>query len=408
MSKDGKKQINWDKMRKRLFHIIEVGSDFDEHSRWYDYENAGAIILNLIVTILSTFDEVRAVCGTMLIVVEQITILFFIQDYIFRLWTAKYMYEAFTEWKAIVKYVISMRGLVDLFSFLPEFLPFFFPGGTVAFRMIRIIRIFRLFRINYYFDSLSVIAAVVRNRKQQLMSSMFIIGVLMLAASLCMYSIEHEAQPEVFSNAFSGIWWAASTLLTVGYGDIYPITALGKLFGIFITCLGVGVVAIPTGIISAGFVEQYTEMKNAVHVGTEKDMQFIKVPLKENDRWVGKRVCELLLPQGVIMAMIKRGEHSIIPRGDFLLQEGDIVIIGAEPYGDENDEIHLTEMILREDNQWVGKRIRDLDISRHSIIILVKRKNKVRIPNGNMVLQEWDRVFMYTDQYVIDGTDIEV
>ena len=408
MSKDGKKQINWDKMRKRLFHIIEVGSDFDEHSRWYDYENAGAIILNLIVTILSTFDEVRAVCGTMLIVVEQITILFFIQDYIFRLWTAKYMYEAFPEWKAIVKYVISMRGLVDLFSFLPEFLPFFFPGGTVAFRMIRIIRIFRLFRINYYFDSLSVIAAVVRNRKQQLMSSMFIIGVLMLAASLCMYSIEHEAQPEVFSNAFSGIWWAASTLLTVGYGDIYPITALGKLFGIFITCLGVGVVAIPTGIISAGFVEQYTEMKNAVHVGTEKDMQFIKVPLKENDRWVGKRVCELLLPQGVIMAMIKRGEHSIIPRGDFLLQEGDIVIIGAEPYGDENDEIHLTEMILREDNQWVGKRIRDLDISRHSIIILVKRKNKVRIPNGNMVLQEWDRVFMYTDQYVIDGTDIEV
>ena len=73
----------------------------------------------------------------------------------------------------------------------------------------------------------------------------------MLASSLCMYSLEHEAQPEVFSNAFSGIWWAASTLLTVGYGDIYPITTLGKMFGIFITFLGVGMVAIPTGIISA-------------------------------------------------------------------------------------------------------------------------------------------------------------
>lgn len=255
-----KPESKWDRRRRRLFHIIEVGSDFDEHSRWYDYENAGAIILNLIVTILYTFEEVRIPYGGILNVIEQITILFFIQDYIFRLWTAKFQYEAFPEWRAILKYMTSLSGLIDLFSFLPEFLPIFFPGGTVAFRMVRIVRIFRLFRINYYFDSLSVITAVLKNRKQQLMSSVFIITMLILAASLCMYSIEHEAQPEVFKNAFLGIWWAVSSLLTVGYGDIYPITILGKVFGIFITFLGVGVVAIPTGIISAGFVEQYTEM----------------------------------------------------------------------------------------------------------------------------------------------------
>ena len=97
----------------------------------------------------------------------------------------------------------------------------------------------------------------------------------------------------------------------------------------------------------------------------------------------------------------------MIPRGDVELLEGDIVIFGAEPY-EENEEIHLTEMILREDNPWVGQRILDLDISRHSIIILVKRKNKVLIPNGNMILKEWDHVFMYTDKYVVDGKDIEV
>ena len=398
----------WEKRRKRLFHIIEVGSDFDEHSRWYDYENAAAILINLAVTVMLTFEELRASYGGVLEVILHITLFFFIQDYIFRLWTAKYQYEALPEWKAILKYIFSISGLVDLFSFLPEYLPIFFPGGTIAFRMIRIVRIFRLFRINYYFDSLSVIAAVLRNRKQQLMSSVFIISVLMLASSLCMYSIEHEAQPEVFNNAFSGIWWAASTLLTVGYGDIYPITTLGKIFGIFITCLGVGVVAIPTGIISAGFVEQYAEMKKAVHVGTEKDMQFIKIPLKESDRWVGKRVGELGLPEQVIMSMIKRGERVLIPRGDVLLQEDDVVILGAEPFGEKQEDIHLTELILREDHQWVGKRIRDLDISRHSLIILVKRKNKVKIPNGNMVLQEWDRVFMYTDQYVVDAAEIEI
>jgi len=398
----------WEKRRKRLFHIIEVGSDFDSHSRFYDYENAAAIILNLAATILYTFEEIREPYGVFLNVIQQLTLIFFAVDYLFRIWTAKFQYEAYPEWKAILKYMTSLSGIIDLLSFLPEYLPIFFPGGTVAFRMVRIVRIFRLFRINYYFDSLSVITAVLKNRKQQLMSSVFIIAMLMIASSLCMYSLEHEAQPEVFSNAFSGIWWAASSLLTVGYGDIYPITTLGKIFGIFITFLGVGVVAIPTGIISAGFVEQYTEMKNAVHVGTERDMQFIKIPLKENDDWVGKRVCELGLPERVVMAMVKRGERNMIPRGDMRLLEGDVIIFGAEPYGDEHDEIHLTELILREDNPWVGKRIRDLDISRHSIIILVKRKNKVKIPNGNMVLQEWDRVFLYTEQYVVDATDIEV
>lgn len=407
--KSGKKSgAKWEKVRKRLFHIIEVGSDFDEHSRFYDYANACAILLNLAATILYTFEDVRTGYENILNFFIQITLLFFVVDYVLRIWTAKFLHEGLPEWKAIWKYVSSVSGLVDLFSFLPEYLPVFFPSGAVAFRMIRIVRIFRLFRINYYFDSLSVITAVLKNRKLQLMSSVFIIGILMLASSLCMYSLEHEAQPEVFENAFSGIWWAASTLLTVGYGDIYPITPLGKIFGIFITFLGVGVVAIPTGIISAGFVEQYAEMKRAVHVGAEKDMQFIKIPLRESDAWVGKRVCELGLPDEVVMSMIKRGERALIPRGDTLLQEGDLIIFGAEPFGEIQENIHLTEMILREDNPWVGKKIRDLDISRHSIIILVKRKNKVRIPNGNMVLQEWDRVFMYTEKYVPDATDIEV
>ena len=76
-----------------------------------------------------------------------------------------------------------------------------------------------------------------------------------------MYGIEHEAQPDVFKNAFSGFWWATSTLLTVGYGDIYPITTLGKVIGIILTFLGVGMVAVPTGILSAGFIEHLSEIE---------------------------------------------------------------------------------------------------------------------------------------------------
>lgn len=107
------------------------------------------------------------------------------------------------------------------------------------------------------------------------------------------YSLENRAQPEVFTNAFSGIWWAASTLLTVGYGDIYPVTTIGKIFGIFIAFLGVGMVAIPTGIISAGFVDQYSRLKRIGEYGQEEDVHFIRIRLTENDQWVNHRILVL-------------------------------------------------------------------------------------------------------------------
>lgn len=398
---------SWNKMRKRVFDIIEVGSDIDFQSRAYDFVNVMAIVLNLAATIAYTFSSVREQYGAWLLAVDYITIVFFAIDYILRIWTAKFLHKGLTEWHAVRKYVFSFTGIVDLLSFLPDLLPIFFPQGTVAFRMIRIVRIFRLFRINYYYDSLGVIAEVLRGKKQQLISSVFIILVLMLASSLCMYSLEHDAQPEVFSNAFSGIWWAASTLLTVGYGDIYPITILGKVFGIIITFLGVGMVAIPTGIISAGFVDQYTTIKKRSTYGYEADMNFIKVKVAENDPWVGKRIADLDMPNGIIISIVKRNEQIIIPRGDVILLEDDTVILGAEPF-EEHENIKLTEIVLRKENPWTNHRIRDLDISRHSIIVLVKRKNKALIPNGNMVLKEWDRVFMYTNHYLKDAKEIEV
>lgn len=397
----------WIKRRKRLFEILEVGSHFDFVSRAYDYISVLAIVINLTASIMYTFSEVRESCESWLVWIERITIVFFAVDYFLRIWTARFLHRDLSEPHAILKYIFSFSGIVDLLSFLPYCLPVFFPTGTVAFRMLRIVRIFRLFRINAYYDSLSVITDVLNSKRQQLISSVFIILVLMLAASLCMYSLEHEAQPEVFKNAFSGIWWAASTLLTVGYGDIYPVTTLGKLFGIFIAFLGVGIVAIPTGIISAGFVDQYSNIKKRAEFGYEADMNFIKIFIDDNDPWVGKRVADLDMPVGVIIAIIKRKEKIIIPRGDVVIQAEDSVVLGAEPF-EEEDRIQLKEVVLRRTNPWTGERIRDLDISRHSIIVLVKRKNKALIPNGNMLLKEGDRVFMYTQRYLKDANEIEI
>ena len=397
----------WEEKRKRLFHIIEVGYDLDYVSRAYDFLNVGALILYLAASILSTYDNIQSSYGAILTIIEHITVVFFAIDYILRLITAKYLYPKLSERRAVFRYAFSFSGMVDLLSFLPDCLPIFFPQGTIAFRMIRIVRIFRLFRINAYYDSLSVITAVIRGKGQQLISSVFIILVLMLASSLCMYSLEHEAQPEVFSNAFSGIWWAASTLLTVGYGDIYPVTTLGKLFGIFISFLGVGMVAIPTGIISAGFVDQYTHLKRSVEVEREADMQFIKITIKKSDKWNEKCVRDLELPEGIILAAIKREEEILVPRGDIRVKEDDVLVLGAEPF-DSDEYITLKEIELQKQNPWIGRPIQELNISRHSLIVMIKRGSKIIIPNGNTVLCIGDRVFLYTELCYAEEKDYEI
>ena len=388
-----------ERQRMRIFEIVEIGAADDLLSRGYDFFGSLVVVLALAASVAATFDGAEARCGALLDTVEIATSAFFAVDYVLRVWTARCLYPTLTPGKATVRYVSSVGGLIDLVSFLPTFLPVFFPSGMVAFRMFRVVRIFRLFRINAYYDSLHVITEVLRSKRQQLLSSVFIILTLMLASSLCMYSLEHEAQPEVFRNAFSGIWWSVSTLLTVGYGDIYPITTAGKIFGIVITFLGVGMVAIPTGIISAGFVDQYSRIKRISEYGQASDVHFIQVYLRKKDAWVGKTIRDAGLPGGVIAAAIQRGGRIVIPRGDTVLQAGDTLVLGAQ--GFRNDQhIDLKEITLRRQNPWVGQHIRELDISRRTLIVLVRRDGKALIPHGDLRLREGDTVVLYTQTAV--------
>ena len=390
-------ETEWDDRRKRLFEIIEIGLPGDVASQVYDAFNILSIVINLVVSVMYTFDDLHARFGPWLVTIEAVTVAFFAADFAMRLWTAKFLRPSLTEPRAVLRYIFSFSGLVDLLSFLPYYLPVFFPSGAVAFRMFRVARVFRLFRVNAYYDSLGVITQVISSKRQQLFSSVFILLVLMLASSLCMYSLEHDAQPEVFSNAFSGIWWSVSTLLTIGYGDIYPVTTMGKIFSIFITFLGVGMVAIPTGIISAGFVDQYTRIKRISEYADEDEVHFIRVALTEHDSWSGKTIQQLGLPHGVIVVAIQRGHEVVVPRGSVKLMNNDVLVLGAESVGSSDQHhIELKELELRQHNPWNGQRIRDLDISRQTLIVIVKRKGRMLIPNGDLTLHQGDRVILYT------------
>lgn len=386
-----------DLLRYHTFRMVSVGVVDEPINQAYDVISTVALIVNLVVMILNTFDELADKYGDFFAILEQITVFFFAMDYFLRLYTAKYLYPESTPWKATLRYMVSFAGIIDLLSFLPFYLPVFFPSGAAVFRMFRVARIMRLFRINAYYDSLNVITEVLASKKQQLLSSVFIILVLMIASSLCMYSIENVAQPGVFKNAFSGIWWSASTLLTVGYGDIYPITTMGKILGIAITFLGVGMVAIPTGIISAGFVEQYTRLKRIGESGSEEDIKFIHVKLSGKDAWVGKQVKETGLPHGAVIAVIQRGKETIVPRGSVVLQAGDRLLIGAD--APKNDyAVDIKEIVLQKDHKWNGVAVRDLDISRKTYIIMVKRSGRTILPKGDTVLRAGDEVVLYSQK----------
>ena len=281
------------------------------------------ICANILVTFLQTFDELTFLFPAFH-VIEVITILIFCVEYILRIWTADYLYPDKNEFRSRLRFLISFDGIIDLLTILP----FFFLSGMVIFRMLRVARIFHLFRLNARYDSFNVITTVLYEKRNQIISSVFIVLILMLASSLCMYSVEHDSQPEVFRNAFSGIWWSMSTLLTVGYGDIYPITTLGRIMAICIAYLGVGAVAIPTGIISAGFVEQY-QRKSSLSNIKKADIHEI-AEIFVDKRFAGKSVEEMEEAEQVTIFLILREDLSILPQKDTMLKLNDIIVIRGE------------------------------------------------------------------------------
>ena len=310
-------------MKEKIFNIIQIGDKSNRVSRMFDIFITITIVANILITFMQTFPELSFLSGVFR-VVEYITIVIFCVEYALRIWTAEYLYPDRSRSGARLRFLVSFDGVVDLLTIIPAF----FLSGFVIFRMLRVARIFHLFRLNAKYDSFNVITTVLYEKRNQIISSVFIVMILMLASSLCMYSVEHEAQPEVFRNAFSGIWWSMSTLLTVGYGDIYPITTLGRVMAIGIAYLGVGVVAIPTGIISAGFVEQYQRKSNISSLKNEDIREIAEIFVDR--RYAGKTVEEVEDDNQITVFLVLREDLSILPQKDTILRINDIMVIREE------------------------------------------------------------------------------
>ncbi len=242
-------------LKQTVFDVIQPDKGNSFASRLFDRTITVLILVSVVTVFAVTFDlpsTVRDVLETL----EDGASIVFTVEYLLRIWTADRLYPKMSSGRARIKYVFSFMAIVDLLAILPFWLPKFFPSSMLGMRALRLVRLLRILKLNRYFDAMRSLGDVIASKRRELIGSIFFVFLLMMVSSLLMYAVEHDAQPHVFKNAFSGLWWAVATVTTVGYGDIYPITGLGRLLGASIAFLGVAALAIPTGIITSGIMEQ--------------------------------------------------------------------------------------------------------------------------------------------------------
>lgn len=260
-------------IKQKIYNVIREDHKNTISGTLFDTIIVVFIMLNITFIIIETFNPPSWFIP-IYNVVEFITVVVYTIEYFLRIWTAPLKYPEEKTYKARLKYMISFMAIIDLMSILPAYLPFVFVINFKVLRILKVFKLLRVFKIGRYVDSFSAIVYVLKSKAHQLISSVIILFVLLIMASVIMYDIESQVQPEVFENALSSLWWAVATVTTVGYGDLYPITTAGKILGIVVVLMGVGLVAIPTGIISAGFVESIGMFTGETEINSD-DKQLI-------------------------------------------------------------------------------------------------------------------------------------
>ena len=245
--------ITYAKTKRRVFEIISKGNDGDRASKLFDSVIMVLITVSIISIVLESFNSLATQYKVFFSVLEALCVVVFSIEYLLRIWTADLLYPKSKHPR--IKYILSFMAIVDLLAILPFFLPFF--NADLRYlrmmRLFRLMRMLRIFKLGRYVDALGIIVSVIKSTASQLVISLIICFFVMLFSSILMYTVENPVQPEQFPNIIASLWWAICTLTTVGYGDVYPITAIGRFLAAIISIMGIGIIAIPTGIIAAGF-----------------------------------------------------------------------------------------------------------------------------------------------------------
>lgn len=235
-------------LKKRIYEIIEVSGPNDKLSKIYDICMLITIIVSLIPLTLKTTSQFY-------IILDRITLAIFVVDYLLRMFTSDYK-MGIISYKAYLAYPFTPMAIIDLLSILPAMT--FLISGLSSIEVFRLFRTFRVFRVIRYSKTMIIIANVFRKQKNSL------IAVLVLAIAYIFISalIVFQVEPQTFDTFFDAIYWATISLTTTGYGDIYPISTIGRVVTMLSTLFGIAIVALPAGIVTAGYMEELEKKKS--------------------------------------------------------------------------------------------------------------------------------------------------
>jgi voltage-gated potassium channel len=247
-------------MKKKIHDILAVSVRKGDASYYFDLFIITLISLNVLAIVLESVPSLNARFFHVFDAFEVFSVAVFSVEYLLRLWTVTLEKNYSHPVMGRVRYALTPMGLIDLLAVLPFYLPFF--GMDLrSLRALRMFRLFRLFKIARYVSALNMINATFRDKREELTISLIFTLIMLLITSTVMYHVENAAQPEAFVSIPQTMWWGIATLTTVGYGDVYPVTGLGKLLGGAIAIIGVGLFALPAGILASGFSDQLARRK---------------------------------------------------------------------------------------------------------------------------------------------------
>lgn len=300
---------------RRLRHFVYNILQNDDHdtafSRSVDYFLILLIMTNVAAVIAESVDRLYYPYQAYFTLFESFSIVIFSIEYLLRLWSVAEEKPDNTTWRQRWKWLKSPSALIDVVAIAPAFLNFFV---SIDLRFLRILRLFRILKLTRYFASLRILLVVISKEKGSFQAVIFILIIMIVTAASGIYLVENQAQPEEFESIPKAMWWAVVTLTTVGYGDVTPITTAGKILGALITILGVGLAALPAGILATGLANELATRRDELEQQFREYLVDGDFDLVHNQVMVDKIRRELGLDkdraQGIVLQVLREQELS--------------------------------------------------------------------------------------------------
>jgi len=257
------------RLRQRVYHMLGGEGRSETIVKIVDYALVTLICINCVFSVLESVESLSVMHGHIFHAFDHFSVIIFSIEYILRVWTAVEIDDPRYRHPVIgrLRFMLTPMAIVDLIAIAPYYLGIFFEVDLRAMRVLRLLRVFKLTR---YSQAMTIMIAVLRQEARAIGALLFVFVVILVFVSSLMYLLEHLAQPRVFADIPAAMWWSVVTMTTLGYGDMVPITPMGKLVGALTAVIGVGMIALPAGVLASGFSEQMRMRREAYLESAEK------------------------------------------------------------------------------------------------------------------------------------------